>query len=189
VFTKARNWFPTWARRLQSISSPISLKSILILSSHVSPDLPNDASQFWFLISKPCIVARFANVSEDHEDGVSTVIRNVGILPQHYTASQYEGSHLRKNLESRSWMNVQWLIKVKLSSCVQYYGNPKQIIQMSKPVLRPTQPRIQWVPGALPLGVKRPGREANHSPPSTVEFKNVWSCTSTLPICLHGVLS
>jgi hypothetical protein len=31
--------------------------------------------------------------------------------------------------------------------------------------LGPTQPPIQWVPGALSLGVKRPGREADHSPP------------------------
>jgi hypothetical protein len=38
-------------------------------------------------------------------------------------------------------------------------------------VLGPTQPPIQWVPGALSLGVKRPGREANHSPPSDAEVK------------------
>jgi hypothetical protein len=31
----------------------------------------------------------------------------------------------------------------------------------------PTQCPIQWVPGALSLGVKRPWREADHSPPST----------------------
>jgi hypothetical protein len=40
------------------------------------------------------------------------------------------------------------------------------------------QPSIQWVPGALSLGVKRPGREADHSPPSSAEV-NVWSYTST----------
>jgi hypothetical protein len=34
-----------------------------------------------------------------------------------------------------------------------------------------TQPRIQWVAGALSLGVKRPGREADHSPQSTAEVK------------------
>jgi hypothetical protein len=34
-----------------------------------------------------------------------------------------------------------------------------------------TQPPIQWVPGALSLGVKRPGREADHSPPSSAEVK------------------
>jgi hypothetical protein len=45
--------------------------------------------------------------------------------------------------------------------------------------LGPTQPPIQWVPGALNLGEKRPGREADHSPPSSAEVKNAWSYTST----------
>jgi hypothetical protein len=40
------------------------------------------------------------------------------------------------------------------------------------PALGPTQPPIQWIPGALSLGVKRPGREADHSPPSSAEIKN-----------------
>jgi hypothetical protein len=31
---------------------------------------------------------------------------------------------------------------------------------------------IQWVPGAISLGIKQPGREADHSPPSSVEVKN-----------------
>jgi hypothetical protein len=30
---------------------------------------------------------------------------------------------------------------------------------------------IQWVPGALSLVVKRPGCEADHSPPSSAEVK------------------
>jgi hypothetical protein len=34
----------------------------------------------------------------------------------------------------------------------------------------------------------RPGREADHSPPSSVEVKKAWSCISTPPICLHGVV-
>jgi hypothetical protein len=37
--------------------------------------------------------------------------------------------------------------------------------------LGPTQPPIQWVPGALSLGIKRPGREADHSPPSSAKVK------------------
>jgi len=41
---------------------------------------------------------------------------------------------------------------------------------------------------ALSLGVKRPEREANHSPPSRAEIENAWSYTSTPPISLHAVV-
>jgi hypothetical protein len=50
---------------------------------------------------------------------------------------------------------------------------------MSRTALGSTQPPIQWVDGALSLGVKRPRHEADHSPPSTAEVKDVWSYTST----------
>jgi hypothetical protein len=46
---------------------------------------------------------------------------------------------------------------------------------VSRPALGPIEPSIQWVPGALSLGVKRPGREAVHSSPSSAEVKNAWS--------------
>jgi hypothetical protein len=42
--------------------------------------------------------------------------------------------------------------------------------------------------GGCCLGVKRPGREAGHSSPCSVEVKNTWSCTATPPIRLHGVV-
>jgi hypothetical protein len=42
---------------------------------------------------------------------------------------------------------------------------------VSRTALGPTQPPIQWVPGALSLEVKRPGRESDHSPPSSAEVK------------------
>jgi hypothetical protein len=48
----------------------------------------------------------------------------------------------------------------------------------SRTALGSTQPPIQWVPGALSLGVKRPGREADRSPPSSAEVKIAWSYTS-----------
>jgi hypothetical protein len=61
----------------------------------------------------------------------------------------------------------------------------------SRPVSGPTQPPIQWVLGALSPWVKRPRREADHSPPTTAEreadhsppttaeIKNTWIYTST----------
>jgi hypothetical protein len=48
----------------------------------------------------------------------------------------------------------------------------------SRTALVPTQPPIQRVPGFLSLRVKRPGCEADHSPPSSAEIKNAWSYTS-----------
>jgi len=50
---------------------------------------------------------------------------------------------------------------------------------VSRPALEPTQPPMQWVPAALSLGLKWPGREADHSPPSSAQVKNTWSYTST----------
>jgi hypothetical protein len=38
-----------------------------------------------------------------------------------------------------------------------------------RPTLRPTQPRIKWVPWVISPGVKLPGPEANYSPPPIVE--------------------
>jgi hypothetical protein len=59
------------------------------------------------------------------------------------------------------------------------------ITAVSRLSLGPTHPPIQWVPGALSMGVKRPGREADHSSPSSAEVKNAWSYTSTPRIHLH----
>jgi len=59
---------------------------------------------------------------------------------------------------------------------------------MSRLALGPTRSPVQWVSGALFLGVKEPGFEADDSPPSSAEVKNVWSYTLTLPVCLYGML-
>jgi hypothetical protein len=49
----------------------------------------------------------------------------------------------------------------------------------SRPALGSTQPPIQWVLGVLSQGIKRPGREADHSPPASAEAKKMWIYTST----------
>ena len=49
---------------------------------------------------------------------------------------------------------------------------------LSRTLFWSTHPHIVWVIGSL-TGVKRPGREVHHSPPSSAEAKNVWSYTST----------
>jgi hypothetical protein len=57
----------------------------------------------------------------------------------------------------------------------------------SREALGPTQPPIQRLPGTLSLGVKQPGREADHSPPPSAEV-NAWSRTFTPPIRFYGVV-
>ena len=42
------------------------------------------------------------------------------------------------------------------------------------------QPPVQWLPCSF-IKVKWPGREADHSPLSRVEAKNLWSCTCISP--------
>jgi hypothetical protein len=54
------------------------------------------------------------------------------------------------------------------------------------PPLEPTQPPIQWLPGALCLGVKQLGHETEHATPSSLKFKNQWCHTSTL---LHTLMA
>jgi hypothetical protein len=58
----------------------------------------------------------------------------------------------------------------------------------SRTALGPTQPPIQWVPGVHSLGVKRPGREADHSPRSSAEVKELVELYLHSPIRLHGVV-
>jgi hypothetical protein len=52
-------------------------------------------------------------------------------------------------------------------------------LNCTRQYLGPIQPPIQCVPRTLSLEVRRPGREADHLPPSSADVKNRWSYTST----------
>jgi hypothetical protein len=58
----------------------------------------------------------------------------------------------------------------------------------SRAALGSTHPPVQWVPGVLSLGVKRPVREADHSPPSNAEVKEWVKLYIHFPMRLHGVV-
>jgi len=47
---------------------------------------------------------------------------------------------------------------------------------------------MQWVPGALSLGVERPRREADHSAPSNAEANECMELYLHSPIRLHSVV-
>jgi hypothetical protein len=47
-------------------------------------------------------------------------------------------------------------------------------MELSRLVEGPTQPPVQWIPGALSLGLKRPGREVDRSLSISVEARKTW---------------
>jgi hypothetical protein len=70
------------------------------------------------------------------------------------------------------YCTVLWLFEMNVLH-VAYYGFVLLFlfITASRPAVGPTQPPMRWVPRALFLGIKRPGREADHSPSSDSEVK------------------
>ena len=61
------------------------------------------------------------------------------------------------------------------------YRSGRDFPRLSRPVLGPTQPPVQWVPG-LSRGKERPVRDADPSPPSSAVVKKGQSYTSTPPM-------
>jgi hypothetical protein len=62
------------------------------------------------------------------------------------------------------------------------------ISTMFRLTLGHTQFPVQWVPEAFYPGVKRPGSEASHFPPSSAEDRKRWNNTSTLSSVLMSWL-
>jgi hypothetical protein len=90
-------------------------------------------------------------------------------------------------LSTISVLNINWMFRVL--GFDSWWGLGIFLFTTtSRTALGTTQPPIQWVPRALSVGVKRPGREADHSPPSSAEVKNAWSYTCTPQIHLHGMV-
>jgi hypothetical protein len=84
---------------------------------------------------------------------------------------------LRKEMEVLSV--IPWSSGCQCWSNEDEFTHPSDVTySKTRPALGPTQPPVQWVTGALSLWVKRPGHEADHSPPSRAEIKNAWSYTS-----------
>jgi hypothetical protein len=97
--------------------------------------------------------------------------------------SQMSLSELGKNTQGvEIAQSVQWLgCELDDQSSIPGRGGEGIYLFTTafRPLLEPTHPLIRWVSGVLSLGLKRPGSEADNSPPSSAEIKNAWSCTST----------
>jgi hypothetical protein len=64
--------------------------------------------------------------------------------------------------------------------CLDYFNASSRAEAILR-ILGSTQPHIQRVPGTFSPEVKRPGREAGHSPPASVGVKKLRIYTSTSP--------
>jgi hypothetical protein len=67
-------------------------------------------------------------------------------------------------------------------------GKNVHFTMSSRPSLGPIHPPNQRILGVLSPGVKRPGREANHSPPTSTEVKKNVDLYIRSPIRLYDVV-
>jgi hypothetical protein len=94
-----------------------------------------------------------------------------------WEANSHSASQEKSRDSSVEWLATGWTIGVLGFDSRRGLGI-FLFTTASVTALGPTQPPIQWVVG-FSLGIKRPGREADHLPPSSAEVKNVWSYTFT----------
>jgi hypothetical protein len=129
------------------------------------------------MMPKLAVVKRLVREA-DHSPPFSTDIRNTWS----YTCIPAYVKKRMHYVENMSRFNI--VTGYGLSDtgvAVRVLGGSKDFLfsASSRPALGPTQPPIRWVLGALSPGVKRQGREADHSPPNSAEVKKMWSYTST----------
>jgi hypothetical protein len=77
-----------------------------------------------------------------------------------------------------------FVVTSDITTSLQCTSYSKSSVYQDTKILRAlefTQHPIQWVPGALLPSVKRPGREADHSPPASAELKKMWIYISAPP--------
>jgi hypothetical protein len=115
-----------------------------------------------------CDEARVALTLNNHHGRLRTSLR--------FAHPKRQNATRPKKQKRRDWLsdsnNSDGRILTKFGTDIYAKGRGLGIFLFttaSITVLGPTQLPIQWVTGALTLGVKRPGREADHSPPSIAE--------------------
>jgi hypothetical protein len=73
------------------------------------------------------------------------------------------------------WHASERKVRIKFLSGKLYGGDHAEYMAVDRRIILEwilwKQPPIQWVLGALTLGIKRPGREADHSPSSSADVK------------------
>jgi hypothetical protein len=96
----------------------------------------------------------------------------------HILARKYGARNVRCTLRMRFWASYISSFKTLLFSILGYIMLSFGSIWVSVGVVRQPTSNPMGTRETFPI-VKRPGLEADHSPPSSVVVKNAWSYTST----------
>jgi hypothetical protein len=182
VLQPRRPWYdspslrkPRIRLKQSTIFHPISPRYILMLSSYLRLVLPNDLfpsvfpTKVWYsFLTSPLLVTCCVHLIL--LDLITLIIFGQLVYSSVYIALGYglddRGSRVRFPAGARNFL----------------------FTTASRTALEPTQFPIQWVPEALSLGVKRPGREADHSPPSSAEVEEYVELYLHSSLRLHGVV-
>jgi hypothetical protein len=188
VFRRARHWTLSWARCIQSRPSHHCFSNIhfniVFPSTRTSSEWSfplkfSDRHSVWtYNLTHACYRPHPPHIPWlDHLNNIWWSIQVT--KPIHWATLFNNSIWVRYSAGLRAgWSGVR--VPVGAWICSHHYR--VQIGSGAHPASYPMGTR-----GSFP-GVKRPGREADHSPPSSAEAKNAWSYTSTTPICLHGVV-
>jgi hypothetical protein len=186
VFTKPRHWPLSLASSIQSTySQHISTRSTLILFSRLLLYLPSGVlpwdfqTKFWTNLSTPL---------RSHGHLWPTLIfLYLIVITTSGEAHNLRSSSLHSLTFSNLFLNP---VSIATSNGLDDRGSrvrfpaeagsfsPQHRVQNG---FGPTQLPIQWVPGAVSLGVKWPEREADHSPPSSAESQRMRGAIPPLP--------
>jgi hypothetical protein len=192
VCTYTRHQSISWIQ--STPTHTISLRYILILSSHLRLGLPNGIFHSGFptefcinLLSPPCAL-HVLSISSSLIWSWNTLNRCSSLkvrVSRPHTEQQVQLRFFFKSWGAGVAQSVWWLT-------TDWTGfDPRQrqrivlLASASRPALGPTQPPVQWVPGAFSPGVKRDRGVMLTTHPHLVPRLNM--STSSSPMCLHGV--
>jgi hypothetical protein len=101
--------------------------------------------------------------------GSELIAETVGLV-RHFGKSPWKGKSRHSSVVKR--VAAVWMVGVLGFDSRRVLGIFLSTTA-SRTALGPTQPPVQWVPGALSMGVKRPGCESDdHLPPSSAEVRD-----------------
>ena len=101
--------------------------------------------------------------------GIQTVFETLDESKHSHALSIVTSNFLFKNVKYLIFLTVGRDNSVGIATHCGLNG-PGIFPHPPRPSLGPTQPPIRWVPG-LSRGVKWPGRDVDHPPPSSAEVK------------------